>query len=170
MNLSARRFLDPEPSEHVRQAMEAVRVSPARLEIELIETAAMADAAHTPRVFGQLRDQGVSIAIDDSGPGYASLNYLHRLPFDKLRIDRELLTDVHAARDAQAICGALIGLARGLYLKRRAKGVEAEEEVRRLSARGCPLFQSFYFVRPLPAEAFEAGSGRIPAPPPADIA
>ena len=155
INLSARQFLDPELKRHVLEAIEQNGISPDQLEIELTETAAMVDHDHTRRVFTSLRDAGVSIAIDDFGTGYASMSYLRKLPFDKLKIDREFVTDVHRVQHNQAICRALIELSRGLKLKVLAEGAETLEEVDFLARHGCELFQGFYFSRPVPAAQFE---------------
>lgn len=154
INLSARQFLDPGLALTVETALSASGVRPGQLEIELTETAAMADYDHTRTVFGQLRDLGVGIAIDDFGTGYASMSYLRKLPFDKLKIDREFVSGVHQAKGSQAICGALVELARGLDLRVLAEGAETEEEVRHLHGRGCDLFQGYYFSKPLAAESF----------------
>uniref|UniRef100_UPI0015754D49 EAL domain-containing protein n=1 Tax=Sphingomonas bacterium TaxID=1895847 RepID=UPI0015754D49 len=114
VNLSARQFLDPGLIDSIREALGNAGIAANQLEIELTETAAMADAAHTSAVFGKLRDLGVRIAIDDFGTGYASMSYLRKLPFDKLKIDREFVSNVQSTRDSQAICGALVTLANGL--------------------------------------------------------
>ena len=154
INLSARQFLDVSLVDQIREALADSRVAPNRLEIELTESAAMVDHDYTRMVFGRLRDLGVRIAIDDFGTGYASMSYLRKLPFDKLKIDREFVTNVHQTRDAQAICGAVVALARGLGLEVLAEGTETEEEVRHLHASGCHLFQGFYFSKPVPATDF----------------
>lgn len=154
INVSARQFLDPAFKHHILEAIRDYRLSPDQLEIELTETSAMVDYDYTRRMFTELRDAGVGIAIDDFGTGYASMSYLRKLPFDKLKIDREFVTDVHRLRHGQAICGALIELAKGLDLKILAEGAEKEEEVRFLSERGCGLFQGYYFSRPVPAADF----------------
>ncbi|MET1115930.1 MAG: EAL domain-containing protein, partial [Comamonas sp.] len=157
VNVSARQFLDPQLGRHLREAIAAADISPDQLEIELTETVAMVDHEHTHRVFSALRSEGMGIAIDDFGTGYASLSSLRKLPFDKLKIDREFVTDVHRSRESQAICGALIELARGLDLRVLAEGVEQEDEVRYLAQQGCDLFQGYYFSRPVPAAQFEHG-------------
>jgi EAL domain-containing protein (putative c-di-GMP-specific phosphodiesterase class I) len=154
VNVSARQFLDPALRQHLRDAIESAHISPDQLEIELTETVAMVDYAHTRRVFSALRSDGMSIAIDDFGTGYASMSYLRKLPFDKLKIDREFVTDVHRTRQSQAICGALIELAQGLDLQILAEGTEQESEVRYLAQQGCDLFQGYYFSRPVPADQF----------------
>ena len=161
INLSARQFLDPDLKDHVAEAIDAGRIEPSQLEIELTETAVMADHDHTKRVFALLRDLGVSIAIDDFGTGYASMSYLRRLPFDKLKIDREFVTDVHTRRDSQAICKALIALGEGLGLKVLAEGTETDEEVAFLAEAGCDLFQGFYFSKPLSSEDFATATDAI---------
>ena len=127
-----------------------------QLEIELTESAAMADHDHTRAVFHALRDLGVKIAIDDFGTGYAGMSWLRKLPFDKLKIDREFVANVSASRDAQAICSALVTLCKGLGLRVLAEGTETEDEVRYLSAIGCELFQGYFFAKPLSPADFEA--------------
>jgi EAL domain-containing protein (putative c-di-GMP-specific phosphodiesterase class I)/GGDEF domain-containing protein len=156
VNLTAPQFLDPNLLSFVREALRTSGIAPDQLEIELTETAAMADHDHTRAVFGRLRDLGVTTAIDDFGTGYASLSYLRKLPFDKLKIDREFVMGVHRAPDSQAICTALVALARGLGLRALAEGTESEEEVRFLHAQGCELYQGYCFSRPLPAGDFRA--------------
>ncbi len=156
VNLSARQFLDKDLVPHVRDAIEAAGISPDRLEIELTETAAMADHAHTRRVFTALRDLGVGIALDDFGTGYASMSYLRKLPFNKLKIDREFVHHVDRSGESQAICDALIVLSRGLGINVLAEGAEREEEVRHLLSRGCTTFQGYYFARPVAAAELPA--------------
>jgi len=155
INLSARQFLDPNLVRHVMEALDHHGISPAQLEIELTETAAMLDHERTRRLFTALRDLGVGIAIDDFGTGFASMSYLRTLPFDKLKIDREFVANVHTVPENQAICGALIELSKGLGLKVLAEGTEKEEEVRYLVDRGCYLFQGYSFSRPVPSSEFD---------------
>lgn len=154
VNVSAHQFLDVDLRSQLREAVEAASISAGQLEIELTETVAMVDQAHTRKLFTALRDEGVGIAIDDFGTGYASLSYLRRLPFDKLKIDREFVVDVDRQREGQAICGALIELARGLDLRVLAEGVESRAEVDHLARSGCDLFQGYYFSRPVAQTQF----------------
>jgi Amt family ammonium transporter len=156
VNLSARQLLDPDLFDKISRTLARHRLAPSMLELELTETAAMGDPDAAARLFGRLREAGVSIAIDDFGSGYSSLSYLKKLPFDKLKIDREFVTDVDSKRDSQAICKALIELGRGFNLKILAEGVETKGEVNILRRFGCSLFQGFYFSRPLSGEAFHA--------------
>ena len=156
INLGARQFLDEDLAWHVEEAIRTAAIRPDQLEIELTESVAMADHDHTRRAFGQLRDMGVQIAIDDFGTGYASMSTLRKLPFNKLKIDREFVTNVHVTPGSQAICHAMVALGHGLGLKVLAEGTEMEEEVRHLAGLGCDLFQGYYFSRPVPASAVPA--------------
>ncbi|SFR96510.1 putative bifunctional diguanylate cyclase/phosphodiesterase [Sphingomonas jatrophae] len=166
VNLSACQLADPKLQEKIERTLARHHLEPQVLELELTETAAMADAGRTLRLFREIHDLGVSLALDDFGSGHSSLIYLKNLPFDKLKIDREFVTAVHERSDSQAICKALIDLARGLGLRVLAEGVECRAEVDMLARLGCTLFQGYYFSRPLTGQAFVAFAGdptRIPA-------
>jgi EAL domain-containing protein (putative c-di-GMP-specific phosphodiesterase class I) len=156
INLAAEQFHDAGLVDSVRRAIDAHRISADQIELELTETAATTDHLHTRAVFSRLRDLGVSISIDDFGTGFASLSQLRRLPFDKLKIDREFVTEVHARTESQAICAALIALADGLGIDVLAEGTEEADEIRWLHGRGCRLFQGFGFARPMDADAYAA--------------
>lgn len=126
------------------------------LEIELTESVATSDAAHCRDVFAKLRAMGVKLAVDDFGTGYSGFSSLRRLAFDKIKIDREFVTDVHVRTDCQAICQSIIALGRGLGIRVLAEGVEEFAEYAWLRANGCRHFQGFYFSRPLAASDFIA--------------
>ena len=154
VNLSARQLLDPGLKPKIERTLGRHGLDPSALELELTETAAMVDADRTVKLFVELRAMGISLAIDDFGTGYSSLSYLKNLPFDKLKIDREFVTDLQNRRDNRAICKALIELGRGLGLLVLAEGAETAAEVEALCALGCSLFQGFHFSRPISSEAF----------------
>ncbi|PKR55746.1 hypothetical protein COO20_00535 [Thalassospira marina] len=156
VNLSARQLLEPSLIDQVFDAISQSGIAPQKLELELTETAAMADYANSFSVFNRLRERGVTIAIDDFGTGYASMSYLRQLPFDKLKIDREFVQNVQQSPDGQAICRAMVALAQGLGQNVVAEGVENVEEASFLSDIGVQLFQGFYFARPVPVAEFDA--------------
>jgi EAL domain-containing protein (putative c-di-GMP-specific phosphodiesterase class I)/GGDEF domain-containing protein len=154
VNLSARQFRDPALHALIMRTLEQQGLAPHSLELELTETATMEDAGRTRQMFGDLRDLGVGVAIDDFGTGYSSLSYLKNLPFTKLKIDREFVTKLNERRDSQAICTALVELARGLDITVVAEGVETREELDALRKLGCSTFQGFFFAKPLAADDF----------------
>jgi EAL domain-containing protein (putative c-di-GMP-specific phosphodiesterase class I)/GGDEF domain-containing protein len=154
VNLSAHQLLDDGLGPKILRTIERHRLDAGMIELELTESAAMADVRHTELVFARLRERGVKLAIDDFGTGYSSLIYLKQLSFDKLKIDRSFVTDIQHRRDSRAICRALVELAAGLDITILAEGVECEEEVSALLDLGCRLFQGYYFARPMPGDAF----------------
>lgn len=144
------------------------------LEIELTESIAMGDGDRAASLFDSLRALGVRIAIDDFGTGYSSFSALRTLSFDKIKIDREFVTDVDRRADSQAICNSMLALGRGLGTRVLAEGVEASGEYGWLRRQGCVHFQGFYFSPPLEAAAFVDfvrdldGLARLLAVPPAE--
>lgn len=126
------------------------------LEIELTESVAMSDGARAARLFDALRATGVRIAIDDFGTGYSSFSTLRTLAFDKIKIDREFVTNVDTRRDSQAICQSIVALGRGLGIRVLAEGVERRAEYEWLLRHGCTHFQGYYFSPPLTGSDFVA--------------
>jgi EAL domain-containing protein (putative c-di-GMP-specific phosphodiesterase class I) len=127
-----------------------------RLGIELTESVATSDAAHCRQVFAALRGLGVELAVDDFGTGYSGFSSLRALAFDKIKIDREFVSNVDSRRDSQAICQSILALGRGLGIRVLAEGVERREELDWLRRHGCEHFQGFYFGAPMPGTAFTA--------------
>lgn len=156
VNLSAQQLHGGDLRALVERTLARHSLAPGRLLIELTETLAAGDAARTAALFASLHKLGVAIAIDDFGTGYSSLAYLMRLSFDKLKIDREFVTEVDRRRESQAICHSIIALGRGLGIRVLAEGVERFEEYAWLRRHGCTLFQGYWFARPLAPDAFVA--------------
>jgi len=156
VNFSAAQFRGANLARTVVRTLERHRLAPSDLEVELTETAALQDAARTREVLEQLHALGIGVAIDDFGAGYSSLSYLKNLPFTKLKIDREFVFKVHERPDSQAICAALVALARGLNIKLLAEGAETKAEVETLVGLGCSMFQGYYFAKPQSADDFLA--------------
>jgi EAL domain-containing protein (putative c-di-GMP-specific phosphodiesterase class I)/GGDEF domain-containing protein len=154
VNLSAAQLRDPMLKLTIERTLARHRLPASALELELTETAATQDAERTLALFSELRALGVSLAIDDFGSGYSSLSYLKNLPFDKLKVDREFVVDVHLHKDSQAICRSLVELTSGLDLAILAEGVEHWAEVETLRDIGCTTFQGFLFSEPVDPDQF----------------
>jgi EAL domain-containing protein (putative c-di-GMP-specific phosphodiesterase class I) len=103
-----------------------------------------------------LRDLGVGVSLDDFGTGYCSLSYLRRLPIDSLKIDRSFVRGLGHEADDDSIVTSVIDLARSLGVSVVAEGVETEEQLAGLRARGCDTMQGFLFAKPGPPEAVAA--------------
>ncbi|MDB5678414.1 bifunctional diguanylate cyclase/phosphodiesterase [Sphingomonas bacterium] len=140
----------------VQRTLQRHELGAAALEIELTESVATSDAAHCREIFHDLRAMGVKLAVDDFGTGYSGFSSLRALAFDKIKIDREFVTDVDTRTDSQAICQSIVALGRGLGIRVLAEGVERRQEYEWLRRHGCNHFQGFYFARPMSGEAFVA--------------
>jgi EAL domain-containing protein (putative c-di-GMP-specific phosphodiesterase class I)/GGDEF domain-containing protein len=156
VNLSACQLEQDDLPVMIARTMSRHGLGAGMLEVELTETVAAGDTLRARKLFEGLRARGVSIAIDDFGTGYSSLSYLRQLSFDKLKIDREFVTDVDSRPASQAICQSVIALGRGLGIHVLAEGVERAEEFDWLTQHGCTLFQGFYFGRPMAPRDFSA--------------
>jgi diguanylate cyclase (GGDEF)-like protein/PAS domain S-box-containing protein len=151
VNLSPRQFHDDSLIDTIVTALGESGLPPANLEIEITETAAMADVQLTFTLLTRLREMGVRVAIDDFGTGHSSLNYLKRFPIDTLKIDRSFVEDLPDRFEDAAIVRAVLELARGLDLRVVAEGVETKAQLDFLQGHECREVQGFYFAEPMPA-------------------
>lgn len=154
VNLSARQFRHKRLGESIRQALQANRLEPDSLELEITESMIMHDPTEAIRLLQDLKEIGVRIAVDDFGTGYSSLGYLKRFPIDVLKIDQSFVRGVADNRSDAAIARTVINLARSLYLHTIAEGVETAEQADLLHAWTCDEAQGYLFSRPLAAEDF----------------
>ena len=115
---------------------------------EFTENEKMTDPAHVQSIVEAYRKLGFWTALDDFGAGYAGLGLLARLQPDLIKIDMELLRDIHVSRARQAIVAGIVGIARTLDIQVLAEGVENEMELTVLRAAGISLFQGYYFAKP----------------------
>ena len=151
VNVSAAQFKGPGLIAAVFDALAASALSPERLELEITETALLADADATLAVLRELRAKGVRIVMDDFGTGYSSLGYLRSFPFDKIKIDRCFIKDIETNVDCKAIVRAVTGLGSNLGIVTTAEGVETAAQLDQLRAEGCDQIQGYLFSRPVPA-------------------
>lgn len=156
VNVSARQCQDPGLVAFLAALMRQHEIPAGYLELEITETAMLADGEAPVAWLEALRALGVRIAIDDFGTGYAGFAYLRRLPVDRLKIDRAFVHQVSALPRHAAICRSLLTLAREIGLTVTAEGAEESADIRVLSDQGCELFQGFYYSPPLPANDFRA--------------
>jgi Amt family ammonium transporter len=156
VNVSAHQLDRADIHTLIKRTLERHSLRAGLLEIELTESAAAADVGRAERLFEALHGLGLHIAIDDFGTGYSSFAALRALAFDKIKIDRQFVTDVERRRDSQAICQSIIALGRGLGIRVLAEGVERQEEYLWLRRHGCSEFQGYYFSPPLAGTEFHS--------------
>jgi diguanylate cyclase (GGDEF)-like protein len=164
VNLSARDLLDLNLPDEVLELLNKWSVDPTRLELEITENILLTDPARAGLVLDRLGALGVTVAIDDFGSGYSSLNYLRRLPVDVLKIDKSFVLNMATNEHDAVIVRSTIDLGHNLGLRVVAEGVESREIWDRLAALGCDTAQGFYLSRPIPAAALDEWLAGRPEP------
>jgi diguanylate cyclase (GGDEF)-like protein len=149
VNLSARELQESDLVNRVFRALQAYRIEPRALRLEVTEAALAQDAAEAERTLRALRGLGVEITLDDFGAGNASLGLVRRFPVQCVKIDRTL-AGPHR-RESKAIVQATVALARGLGIAVVAEGIETEEARRAAAEFGCDAGQGYLFAHPLEA-------------------
>jgi diguanylate cyclase (GGDEF)-like protein len=145
INVSPRQLLQPDFLDQVRWALAATGFDPARLDVEIAESAAIQDLDRCIDTLRGLRALGATISVDDFGTGYASLSYLQRLPVDCVKLDQSFVRDISTSGDDAAIASGVIVMAHTLGLSVVAEGVETIEQLRFLRGRGCDAIQGHLF-------------------------
>jgi diguanylate cyclase (GGDEF)-like protein len=164
VNLSARDLLDLNLPEEVLELLNKWSVDPTRLELEITENILLTDPARAGLVLERLGALGVTVAVDDFGSGYSSLNYLRRLPVDVLKIDKSFVMNMGANEHDAVIVRSTIELGHNLGLRVVAEGVESRDVWDRLGALGCDTAQGFYLSRPIAAAALDDWLAGRPEP------
>ncbi len=150
-NISPRQLKDRTLGADILAILAEAHFPPARLEIELTESAVVQDLETAQAVIGVLRQAGVRVALDDFGTGYSSLYHLRNFKIDKIKIDRTFVENMDREDEARVLVRALLGLGRGLGLTVTAEGVEHVRQADELRAQGCQQAQGFLYSRAVPA-------------------
>ncbi len=156
VNVSPAQFRDPNFVGMARRCILGFGIEPGRIELEVTETMALTEIETVLETLYRLKDFGVGIAIDDFGSGFSSLNHLHRLPINRLKIDRAFVADLYAGGSGARIAEMIVKLGRMFGLAVIAEGVETREQLDALRRMGCQEVQGFYFSPPVPAGEFPA--------------
>ncbi len=153
VNLSGRELHIEDLAKRVSAILAEAGLGPESLELEISERAVMLNVEASIAVMQELKEQGVHLALDDFGLGHSSLIHMKPFPIDSLKIDQSFIRDVTSDANDRAIVDAIIAMARALDLRIIAEGVETEEQLAFLRARGCYAMQGYLHSRPLTADA-----------------
>ncbi|HND80332.1 MAG TPA: EAL domain-containing protein [Accumulibacter sp.] len=153
VNISARHFRKEGMAGDLIRIIDAQRVDPRRLCLEITESVLM-DIEHAQKMLAELVAFGLTISIDDFGTGFSSLSYLKRFPIHELKIARSFVDGVSIDADDRAIGSAIIAMARHLGMSVVAEGVELLAQASELNTSGCHNGQGFLYARPLSPEDF----------------
>ncbi|NEK59218.1 EAL domain-containing protein [Geodermatophilus sabuli] len=156
VNISARNLLDERFVDDVLEALARSQVPAHFLELEVTESAIMADPTRARAILGRLADLGITLSIDDFGAGYTSLAHLKDLPVHRLKIDRSFVSSMATDPSNALIVRSIVELGHNLGLSTVAEGVEDQDTWELLGRLGCDVAQGYHLCRPQPADVLAA--------------
>ena len=162
INISAVQFRTGDLFDTVMRVLLETGLPPARLELEITETALLEHQEAHLATIRRLKNLGISLVLDDFGTGYSAVNYLTVFPFDKIKIDKLFTQGVPDRRDCRAVVASTLALAQGLGMVTTAEGIETEEQLDYMRTAGVDLVQGYLFGRPVPIAQLDLCN----APPP----
>ncbi|WP_367989168.1 putative bifunctional diguanylate cyclase/phosphodiesterase [Vibrio sp. NTOU-M3] len=154
VNVSTVQFLHDDIYQYVKTVISEIQLPPHLLQIEITESTLMQRKTLVAETCQKLRELGVTIAIDDFGVAYSSLNYLKRLPIDVLKIDKSFIDDCVIKKTDRMLVRTIIQMGRNLEKQVVAEGVETHEQLEILRLEGCNEFQGYLFSKPVSAKEF----------------
>lgn len=155
VNLSPIQMKSPNIAETIGRIINESGIEAKYMELEITESFAINETKYAVEVLSSLKKIGVSIAIDDFGTEYSSLNRLKLLPIDQIKIDMQFVQGIETNEKDQAIIMVIINLAKSLGLSSLAEGVETKDQLSFLDKNNCDHVQGYYYHRPMPAEEVE---------------
>ncbi|MEK9662024.1 MAG: EAL domain-containing protein [Alphaproteobacteria bacterium] len=156
VNVSPAQFEGEAFVDSVIAILAAAELPPTALELEITENMFMPDLERTGEMLSRLSAIGVGIAVDDFGTGFTSLDWLHRLPVGKLKIDKSFVDGIDTDPHDAAVAGAIIRIGQSFSLRVVAEGVETAAQAQRLRELGCDDIQGYHIAPPMPADMFVA--------------
>ncbi len=151
VNVSPIQFMNPNFAELVEETLLETGLDARRLEIEVTEGFIIDNAARANAIINRLHDMHVRVALDDFGTGFSSIGHLRRFKFDKLKLDRSMVSDILRQPSALRLVQGTIAMADALGLTVVAEGIEDENQVSVLRLAGCSQFQGYLFSKPVEA-------------------
>jgi diguanylate cyclase (GGDEF)-like protein/PAS domain S-box-containing protein len=155
VNVSATQLKDPTLPIVVRDLLRRYDVKGSLIGLELTESAFIDTDETILSALHRIKALGVTLALDDFGVKYSSLEYLQRLPVDVVKIDRAFVEGLVGNRFNASIVRAVVGVAHDIGFKVTAEGVEAPDQLAILQGLGCDMWQGFLFSPALPADAVD---------------
>lgn len=154
VNVSMPQFRSAGFVERVIATAKRYEIEPKFIELEITESVVMDEPSLVIDVLKSLKENGFTIAIDDFGTGFSSLSYLHKLPLDRLKVDREFIKDIGDGGDG-IIAETVIHLGHKLGLETIAEGIENEFQLNYVKELGCTEAQGFYHAKPMPGDQLQ---------------
>ena len=152
VNLSPMQLAQADIAHTIGRTVGETGADPARMVIELTESALVENTAANLDKLNEVKDAGLRLALDDFGTGFSSLSYLRQFPFDSIKIDRSFVREVDTDEGAAALASSVIRIGKALHLTSVAEGVETVSQADWLTKAGCDAAQGYFFAPPMPPD------------------
>jgi diguanylate cyclase (GGDEF)-like protein len=156
VNISPIQLRDPWFSQKILKLLVKHNFPPHRLDIEITENCLHENLGVVRSIITSLKNQGVTISLDDFGTGFSSLAQLRTLPFDRLKIDRSFVSEIGTFEHSDKLVRAIVSLGDGLDLPITAEGIEDPQILDKLRTMGRLKGQGYHYGRPEGIEAVRA--------------
>jgi diguanylate cyclase (GGDEF)-like protein len=161
VNVSTVQFRSPALTSQIDAILRSTGFPADRLQLEITESFLLEYPDRAKTAIEELRERGISIAMDDFGTGFSSVGYLRQFSFDRVKLDRSLVADIDLDPVKAAMVESTMLIAFAMGLSVTAEGVERREEASALTRLGCREFQGFLFSRPLDLDALGRLLGKV---------
>jgi EAL domain-containing protein (putative c-di-GMP-specific phosphodiesterase class I) len=152
INVSARDLYSQSIVTHLKRRLDEFQLPSHQFQIEVTESALVADPARAGIILRRISDLGIDISLDDFGTGYSSLQYLRQMPLNEIKVDQSFVSCMTRHRDDASIVSSTIELAHSLGLRTVAEGVEDQPTLQLLGQLGCDLGQGYHISRAVPED------------------
>ncbi|MBI9012005.1 MAG: EAL domain-containing protein [Clostridiales bacterium] len=154
INISPEHIILPQFVKYFEDAILLYRINPSLITLEITEEVIINGMDKVRSILDRLKNIGLKISLDDFGTGYSSLNYLSKIPFDEIKIDKTFIDEIEDKR-VQTILKAVIEIKKSYNIQVIAEGVETTSQLKILQELGCPLIQGYLFSKPKPLKELE---------------
>lgn len=155
VNLSVVQLSQKNVVKHISDIILSTGVNPVNITLEITENLAINDMERVTSIIDGLKKIGVKIALDDFGTGYSSLNYIKKLDFDIIKIDKSFVDEILTDDYEKAFVKLIVELSRQIGVKLCVEGIESREQYELLKELQADSIQGYYFSKPIPAKDFE---------------
>ncbi len=155
INVSVRQFEQEGFVKYIKEKISETGINPEKLTIEITESVAMNNLAHSIELLNELKNMGIKISIDDFGTGFSSLSCLRSFPVDHVKIDHSFIRSIGTSKEDEAVVRAIITMSHDLRFTVVAEGVETKSQLDVLNQCGCDEVQGFLISKVLPTQEIE---------------